>query len=842
MKLLSFKSTSNRLGLCISFILLWVVIECTTISPPSTMVTTTVTSAPNATMQPRETSSSEPTASTTKPHPPDVKEFSVVGQNETSITLQWKQVDNSTHYILRFSRREENISSSAAAVTYTVYHLTNATRYDFSLFTVFANVSSSGVTITAVTAPRNVEDLKQVGQNETSITLQWKQVNNSDYTLRLSGSEENFTLSAEVGRHTIFLLLSGHEYSFSLFTVFANVSSSGVTISAVTEPPMVLSVNVTERCLTKVTLEWANQKEDWEYILQITENNVSTIENRSSDTVSYFVSNLNPGTKYHFNVITLFRGINSTPYPDFFVTTIDCASGNWHVTNSSIQGKIEGLFSRATASNGSQDHISPSKDLSFTGLYPGATYEVSLEYEKESKSFPQCKHKLTVLPPNLKAHCEYWAGGYSARVVWSRPNGVWTTVQVNTTGKTFNIDGNEDHHIIPRLQPAKRYKVSISLLSGSERSAEPFEFFCLTDQRGVIAGSFFGVLLFLVLVCVAAFIFLKKPDIIRRKKSFTGGSKLPNTKEKAISAAKFQDHFNQLSLDENRGFSEEYEDLSSVGKNQTHRIATLPDNKAKNRFTNVLPYDWCRVKLITSAPSETLDYINASYMPGYNSNREYIATQGPLFSTVGDFWKMIWEQRVNAIVMVTNCTEGGRNKCEQYWPDDRKQCLCGELLVTTRSQQKESSWTLREFSVKHENNSEERTVKHFHFTAWPDHGVPEDTGILIQFRELIRRHIKGEGTEAPTVVHCSAGVGRTGTIIALDVLLQQLEKERAVGINAFVHKMRLNRPHMVQTESQYVFLHQCIVDTLRPHERTEENIYENADMIYVNATALRELR
>ncbi|KAG7227808.1 hypothetical protein INR49_013602, partial [Caranx melampygus] len=271
------------------------------------------------------------------------------------------------------------------------------------------------------------------------------------------------------------------------------------------------------------------------------------------------------------------------------------------------------------------------------------------------------------------------------------------------------------------------------------------------------------------------------------------------------------------------------------------KAAVLPENKARNRFNNVLPYDWCRVKLSTSNPNETSDYINASYMPGYNRQREYIATQGPLPSTVCDFWRMIWEQRVKGIVMVTNCVEGGRTKCERYWPPDSNPCPHGKLLITMKSEQQEPNWTLREFSVKNTSTSEERTVKHFHFTAWPDHGVPEGTDVLIQFRELVRWHIDKEGDGAPTVVHCSAGVGRTGTIIALDVLLQQFDKKRAVGINGFVHKMRLSRPYMVQTESQYVFLHQCIMDHLKPQEKLEENIYENADIIYANATALQEV-
>ncbi|CAG5907464.1 unnamed protein product [Menidia menidia] len=774
--------------------------------------------------------------------PQNVKEFKSRDQNETSVTVQWKKVDDINTYTLLINEREEHFTLSAENGTYTVNNLISATGYIFRLFAVFDYAKSSGVSITAVTAPRNVEEFKSLDQNETSVTLQWKDVNNiSNYILLFGESKINVTTSAEMGTHTVYSLISGAKHNFTLFTVFEYASSSGVSITAATVPPMVPSVDQTERSLTNVTLEWEIMNQDWGYQVQIHGNN-AFIESTSktSHKASYLVSRLNPGTVYNFSVITNFGGLNSTAYTDFIVTTIDCASGKWQVTNSTIQGTIKGAFTKATVSNESHGVISTSTNVLFTGLCPGTTYGVSLHYERQSKSFQQCSHKVTILPSNLKGYCKYWGSGYAARIIWDPPNGVWTTVQVNVSGKTFDINGKEDHFILHELKPAKRYKVSLGLLSGTERSAEPFEFSCLTDDRGVIAGAFFAVVLFIALVCVAVFIYLKHPEKISRKQP-AGGSKQQKSKAKAIPVTKFSYHFNQLSLDENRGFSEEYEGLSSVGTDQTCKAANLPENRPKNRFTNVLPYDWCRVKLITATPSETLDYINASYMPGYNSNREYIATQGPLPSTVKDFWRMVWEQRVNCIVMVTNCTEGGRTKCEQYWPRDCKECLYGELLVTVQSEQVESSWTLRQLTVKHNDTSEERTVKHFHFTVWPDHGVPQDTGVLIQFRQLVREHIETDGGQAPTVVHCSAGVGRTGTIIALDVLLQQLEKEQAVGINAFVHKMRLNRPYMVQTESQYVFLHQCIVDTLQPHQKTDENVYENSDVIYVNATALREL-
>ncbi|XP_023267051.1 receptor-type tyrosine-protein phosphatase H isoform X2 [Seriola lalandi dorsalis] len=775
--------------------------------------------------------------------------FKSVNQSESSITLQWEKVDNILNYTLKFNEGEKDVTASEGQepVKHTISGLTSGTEYNFILYTVLREIKSSGVNLTAFTVPDSIKNVTVLNQTETSITLMWHKVKSiSRYFLQYDNkgsTEKQYINASDQGtsvEHVVSSLNAGKKYHFTLFTVIEGLNSTGYTFEAVTVPPMVSSVNVTERSVTSFTLTWDNGDKDWTYLLQINGSN-STIT-PDANAVSHSVKSLKPGTDYPFSVITMFSKLKSIPYKCYTVTAIDCTSVTWHVTNSSIQGMVEGLFSNATASN-EHTHVSPEgSNVSFTGLYPGATYEVLLVYKRHSTDFEQCRHKLTILPPSLSARCDYWDAGYSIIIVWNKPEGVVTEVEVNVTGQSHKALATEEHKIkISGFQPAKIYEVSLSSLSGTVRSYEPFVFLCSTDPRGVIAGSVFAVLLFVVLVCLAVFILFKRPDLIR-KKAFIGVSKKSDKKCKAISVAKFPDHFCQLSVDDNRGFSQEYENLVPVGTDQTRKAAILPENKARNRFNNVLPYDWCRVKLSTSNPDETSDYINASYMPGYNREREYIATQGPLPSTVSDFWRMIWEQRVKGIVMVTNCVEGGRTKCERYWPADSKPCLYGEFLITMKSEQQEPNWTLREFSVKHTNTSEGRTVKHFHFTAWPDHGVPQGTDVLIQFRRLVRWHIEREGNGAPTVVHCSAGVGRTGTIIALDVLLQQLDKKRTVGINAFVHRMRLCRPFMVQTESQYVFLHQCIMDCLQPNEMTEENIYENEDMIYVNATALRELR
>ncbi|KAM4624348.1 receptor-type tyrosine-protein phosphatase H-like isoform 2-T2 [Polymixia lowei] len=784
--------------------------------------------------------------------PRNAEDFTAVDQNETSITLQWNTVNNIFNYILVFNGSEINIpASDNKPTTYTVLSLSAGQQYTFTLFTVFEGVRSTGVNHTAVTAPRNAGNFTAVDQNETSITLQWNTVNNIfNYILVFNGNETNIPASDnKSATHTVLSLSAGQQYSFTLFTVFNKVRGTGSNLLAVTVPLNVAAVIVVDRSTTSVTLQWkkVHRISDYPLLFGGEWKHFSDNQDPSSDIMIRTVSSLQAGTEYSFTLFTLFHGVWSSGLKDFTVTTIDCAASPWQVTNTSIQGTIQGLFSNATATNGSGSHVSPGGGaVWFPGLYPGSTYLVSLLYEKGSKVFPQCDHSLTIIPPDLKAHCDYSAAGYSISVGWEAPDGVWTGVEVHVSGETHTVHNNRELETqISGFQPAKTYQVSVASLSGTLRS-NLYIFNCSTDPRGVIAGAVMAVIIICLLICLAVFIWRRKPHLFRLvlpwKESFVGRSTLSSNNLKAIPVGRFPDHVHQMSVDDNRGFSEEYESFIPVGTEQTRKAAIVPENKAKNRFANVYPYDWSRVKLTTVNQDESSDYINASYMPGYSSNREYIAAQGPLPSTVQDFWRMIWEQGVKGVVMVTNCTEGGRTKCEQYWPLDYTPCLYGDLLVTIRSEQREPNWTLREFGVKNKRTSQDRTVKHFHFTAWPDHGVPEGTEALIQFRGLVRHHIESDWAGAPTVVHCSAGVGRTGTIIALDVLLQQLETERAVGIAAFVHKMRLSRPLMVQTESQYVFLHECIMNSLQPKPIVEESIYENSDMIYANATALREFR
>ncbi|CAJ1057368.1 tenascin-X-like isoform X5 [Xyrichtys novacula] len=341
---------------------------------------------------------------------------------------------------------------------------------------------------------------------------------------------------------------------------------------------------------------------------------------------------------------------------------------------------------------------------------------------------------------------------------------------------------------------------------------------------GLAVGSSLGIFCILVIILIGFIIYWRR---ISKKES-------PDIQIHTLSAAvnveDFEAYYRKQKADSNCGFAEEFEDLKTVGVGQSKSHALNLENKPKNRYNNVLPYDSSRVKLSIIHGSPYDDYINANYMPGYNSRKEFIAAQGPLPHTVSHFWRMIWEKNVHTLVMLTRCNEQGRVKCEQYWAPETKHFE--NIIVTTTSDIPLKDWTIRDFDVKNVKTAETRSVRHFHFTAWPDHGVPETTELLINFRHLVREHMDQYSRNSPTVVHCSAGVGRTGTFIAIDHLIIQIERENVVDVYNVVHDLRMHRPFMVQTEDQYVFLNQCAMDIIKSRTGT------NVDLIYQNAAAL----
>ncbi|KAL4229961.1 hypothetical protein ACF0H5_010352 [Mactra antiquata] len=263
--------------------------------------------------------------------------------------------------------------------------------------------------------------------------------------------------------------------------------------------------------------------------------------------------------------------------------------------------------------------------------------------------------------------------------------------------------------------------------------------------------------------------------------------------------------------------------LSNIEK-LVAEFQTLPNNlqypaeaalvdKKKNRYKGILPYDKSRVVLSTIENKQNSDYINATYIQGHHQENAYIATQGPVTETVDDFWRMIWEKDIEMIVMLTNLVEGAKVKCVEYWGEQNTTVTHGDISVYTEPENVYAEVTVRTFKVYHKNDNEhQRIVTQLHYRLWPDKGVPNEAFGLVQFLHTVRE-IDPNKAHA-WLVHCSAGVGRTGTFIAMDILYDEGNDLGSIDIYSCVQKLRDQRVNMVQTKEQYILLHASTVEML----------------------------
>uniref|UniRef100_A0A3P8NJZ6 protein-tyrosine-phosphatase n=1 Tax=Astatotilapia calliptera TaxID=8154 RepID=A0A3P8NJZ6_ASTCA len=277
-----------------------------------------------------------------------------------------------------------------------------------------------------------------------------------------------------------------------------------------------------------------------------------------------------------------------------------------------------------------------------------------------------------------------------------------------------------------------------------------------------------------------------------------------------IPISELAEHIELLKANDNLRLSQEYESIDP-SQQFTWEHSNLEVNKPKNRYANVIAYDHTRVILSPIDGILGSDYINANYIDGYRKQNAYIATQGPLPETFGDFWRMVWEQRAASVVMMTRLEEKSRIKCDQYWPSRGTETY-GMIQATLLDTMELATFCVRTFSLHKSGSSERREVRQFQFTAWPDHGVPEYPTPFLNFLRRVKACNPPDA--GPIIAHCSAGVGRTGCFIVIDAMLERIRHERTVDIYGHVTLMRSQRNYMVQTEDQYSFIHEALLEAV----------------------------
>ncbi|XP_044870320.1 receptor-type tyrosine-protein phosphatase eta [Mauremys mutica] len=772
--------------------------------------------------------------------PSVVSNLKVINVSTTEVTLTWQNSDaEASKYTYRILYKDDgtsvqqNITSQTMNATLT--GLKPGTLYLFKVFSRVSGTEGDSNPTNTYTKPSPVSDIQATNIGTEQVTLTWENndtaASNYTYVIYTDGNGISATRNQTFQNKNVVIggLWPGTPYNFTIVPLAADNMTEGdpKVIHICTEAAPVLSFNCTPVTKEpKLTLKWELPAGD------STNFSINTFNDAWSNktlvlagSLETTVTNLNYSTSYNVSIITCSCGKDSLPKETTCDTSITDPPAPIEkpiitsITHNSFKIKFSGFESKNGPLKAYAIVITTTKE----GNIPANS---SLNYTYND--FKENKRK-TYITSVITAT--------QMRAFSSRSDSSQYEMEVGDASKSHAYSNGP-------LEPLGSYRASVAgftkiefnngELIVEERSYVSFtpysQAITLLQDPGVITGAVVGCIV--GAVAIAAVVVLV---FWRRRRKDGKNSELPFSpirpkKSKSIKVENFESYFKKQQADSNCGFAEEYEELRSVGINQPKFAAELTENRGKNRYNNVLPYDISRVKLsIQNHPTD--DYINANYMPGYNSKKEFIAAQGPLPNTVQDFWRMIWEKNIYAIVMLTKCVEQGRTKCEEYWPDKGSNYY-DDITVTLVSEYVLPEWTIRDFTVEGSDATESHSVRQFHFTSWPDHGVPETTDLLINFRHLVQENIRQNPPDSPTLVHCSAGVGRTGTFIAIDHLIQQIEMENASDVYGVVYDLRMHRPLMVQTEDQYVFLNQCVLDIIKSQRN------KKSDLIYQNTTAM----
>uniref|UniRef100_A0A9J8CX32 Receptor-type tyrosine-protein phosphatase C n=1 Tax=Cyprinus carpio carpio TaxID=630221 RepID=A0A9J8CX32_CYPCA len=467
---------------------------------------------------------------------------------------------------------------------------------------------------------------------------------------------------------------------------------------------------------------------------------------------------------------------------------------------------------------------SNSTRCSIKELWPYTTYECKCNATVDQEKYEIFSGTLQTSPaqPNftmpievhLPSHnsfaikCDNLTGS-NVWNVWNGEKGIFTASVKRKSYEVASQNNSECWFLFSDLNYLTTYDIEVTAKNKQKLSTT----LTATWTTKYNDKAIIGILAFLIVVTSIALLFvLFKIYLLKRKRTAEDEEILltqPLRRVEPIYAGGLVEAYKNKIADEGRLFMDEFQSIPRIFSNYTIKEAKKSENQYKNRYVDILPYDYNRVTLSTGGED---NYINASFIEGYREPKKYIAAQGPKDETVVDFWRMVWEQKSSIIVMVTRCEEGNKTKCAQYWPSlDRETEIFEDFVVKIRSEEHCPDYVIRHLILnnKREKGSE-REVTHIQFISWPDHGVPGDPSLLLKLRRRVNSF--KNFFSGPVVVHCSAGVGRTGTYMSIDAMIESLEAEGRVDIYGFVAKLRRQRCLMVQVEAQYILIHTALIE------------------------------
>ncbi|XP_058256323.1 receptor-type tyrosine-protein phosphatase C isoform X11 [Hemibagrus wyckioides] len=791
---------------------------------------------------------------------------STMGQNQTVTSLNKTETDNNTSGLLTIttgknqtdtsSEEPENVNSSTSSPTSSSTITTSPTLTSSTTtgpkctYSIYQSNDLVKVEITGNVTDDYTITLTDKGNQNTTIPLGRKRKyqikhkslkpcqtytvsltpscnpngNTTFKTRELVDSDVDITLTEQVCFDTIWNLASGNCIQITMENACKsnelkfedNSCSKSVSF---TFPPVKPTFDYIHALPTKFT--WTNRPTQCANNLTYSCTGVTDLNSLKP------FQNYNCTGTYHFE-----NGIITS---DSKTVRIECDMKNGsvdNITNSNIRASWDftskhcpnisnNITLNATCTNHTAKSVHCSRDsCDIVNLEPYTTYECTLKASYGNNNFrnfsftnktisskPTVKEqmKVTELKHNsFQINCEI--------IKWNGEKGDFTAILegVPLSEQTKKVC----EFVFKDLNYLTAYKVKVTAKNNNGNISEPSynKFTTKYNDKAVL-----GFLSFLIIVTSIALLFvLYKIYLLKREKSSRNEQELDDLlptnallQVEPMTAEDLLDAYKKKRADEGRLFMDEFQSVPRIFSNFSVREAKKPENQTKNRYVDILPYDYNRVSL---SHGGTEDYINASFIEGYKESNKYIAAQGPKEETVGDFWTMIWEQKTSIIVMVTRCEEGNKNKCAQYWPSlERETEIFDDLVVKIKGEEKCPDYIIRHLTLMNrKEKSAEREVTHIQFTSWPDHGVPSDPGLLLKLRRRVNSF--KNFFSGPIVIHCSAGVGRTGTYICIDAMIESLEAEGRVDIYGYVVKLRRQRCLMVQVEAQYVLIHTALIE------------------------------